>query len=162
MPQFDVTTFSSQIFWLLICFAFLCIIMAKFLVPRLIAVLEEREHRIQEDRNQADILNAKRETLRKENLASLADARSKAHALLHQAMQEAHQTKANRISFLDDELITKTKKIRSNIELQAHKILSNIDPLVSQVVKSTAPRLLGQPLSLKQIEEILKKKRKIN
>ena len=77
MPQFDVTTFPTQIFWLLVCFLFLCVVMRLHIVPRLATVLETREQRIQEDWNEAKTLISTCETLRQENLDRLAQAREK-------------------------------------------------------------------------------------
>lgn len=155
MPQFEITTYPSQIFWLLICFAFLCAIMARYLVPRLTATLEAREQRLQQDWDHAKLLNNKEETLRQENLARLADARGKAHFHIHQALTEAHNNKSRRMAILDAELIAKTKKVREGLETQTQKILGNIEPLVSQVVMSTSQRILGQTLNRHQIKEVV-------
>lgn len=165
MPQFEVTTYPSQIFWLVICFIFLCTIMARYLTPRLTAILEAREQRLQQDRDQAQLIRNKEEALKQENLTRLAEARGKAHSLIHQALTEAHNNKARRMATLDEELIIKTKKVREELEAQTQKILQNIEPLVSQVVVATSQRILGQPLIRSQvkevIQEILTKQRKI-
>lgn len=155
MPQFEVTTYPSQIFWLMICFVFLCTIMARYLVPRLTATLEGREQRIQQDWDQAKSVRSKEEALRQENLSRLADAREKAHSRIHQALAEAHNIKSRRIAVLDEELVVKTKKVREELENQTQKILENIEPLVSQVVMASAQRVLGQPLTRSQIKEVV-------
>ena len=147
MPQFEVTTFPTQIFWLFVCFIFLCIVMRLFVVPRLTAAIETREQRIQEDWNQSKTLINSREALRKETLESLAQARGNAHSILHQAIQEIHHRKSNRLAMLEEELSIKTKNIRDDLESRTQKILGNIEPLVSQVVKATSGRILGESLS---------------
>ncbi|MBT7451768.1 MAG: F0F1 ATP synthase subunit B', partial [Rhodospirillaceae bacterium] len=43
MPQFDPSTFSSQLFWLLICFVVLYWVISKFAIPRIGDILEQRE-----------------------------------------------------------------------------------------------------------------------
>ena len=42
MPQFDFGTFPSQIFWLIVCFAALYFLLAKTVLPKIGAVLEDR------------------------------------------------------------------------------------------------------------------------
>lgn len=42
MPQFDVSSFSSQIFWLILCFALIYGFTVSYSVPRLKKVLDER------------------------------------------------------------------------------------------------------------------------
>ena len=49
MPQFDVKAFPSQIFWLVVCFAVLYFLMAKFVLPSIGKTIESREHKIQAD-----------------------------------------------------------------------------------------------------------------
>lgn len=153
MPQFEVTAYPSQIFWLIICFATLCVVMARYLVPRLTAALEGREQRLQQDGDQANLIRGKQEALRQENLANLADARGKAHLLIHKVLTEAHNSKARRMAILDEELVMKTRKVREELETQTQKILGNIEPLVSQAVMTTAQRILGQTLTPSQIKE---------
>ncbi|MGV8948415.1 MAG: hypothetical protein ACOH2E_03485 [Candidatus Paracaedibacter sp.] len=155
MPQFEVTTYPSQIFWLIICFATLCTIMARYLVPRLTAALEGRGQRLQQDWDQANLIRSKEEALRQENLARLADARGKAHLLIHKAITEAHNSKARRMAILDEELVIKTRKVREELETQTQKIRGNLEPLVSQVVMTTAQRILGQPLGRSEIKEVV-------
>ncbi len=155
MPQFEIITYPSQIFWLIICFLFLCAVMARYLVPRLAATLEAREQRLQQDRDQAKLLASKEEALRQENLARLAEARGKAHLHIHHALTEAHHNKSRRMAVMDEELIVKTKKVREGLEIQTQKILKNVEPLVSQVVMATAQRVLGQPLTRSQVKEVI-------
>ena len=56
MPQFDPSTFSSQLFWLLICFLVLYWIVAKFAVPRIGDILEQRGRVVQDDLDRAESL----------------------------------------------------------------------------------------------------------
>lgn len=155
MPQFEVTTYPSQIFWLVICVIFLCTVMKRYLVPRLTTTLEAREQRLQQDRDQAKLLTSKAEALEQENLARLADARGKAHSHIHHALTEAHHNKSRRMAMMDEELIVKTKKVREGLETQTQKILKNIEPLVSQVIMATAQRVLGQSVIRSQVKEVV-------
>jgi len=53
MPQFDPSTFASQIFWLVVMFAALYWVVAKLAVPRVGQVLEQRARVIQDDLDRA-------------------------------------------------------------------------------------------------------------
>ena len=53
MPQFDPSTFASQIFWLVVTFAALYWVVAKLAVPRVGQVLEQRARVIQDDLDRA-------------------------------------------------------------------------------------------------------------
>jgi F-type H+-transporting ATPase subunit b len=155
MPQFEIATYPSQIFWLLVCFSVLCIAMRLIVVPRLTSSLESREQRLQEDRSQSESFLSKGEELRQENLHRLAEARSKAHSLIHQVLQEIHHRKTERLATVEEELSIKTRNIRTDIENQAKHILGNIEPLVSQVIKATSVRILGQQMTQSDIKKIV-------
>jgi F-type H+-transporting ATPase subunit b len=155
MPQFEIATYPSQIFWLVICFSVLCVVMARYLVPRLRSSFEAREQRLQEDWDQAKTLKGTEESLKQENLACLAEARGKAHFLIHQAIQEIHRRKSGRIAALDEELTIKVKNIREDLEMQTQDILKNMEPIVSQMVKMTSFRMVGQQLAQPDIKEVV-------
>jgi F-type H+-transporting ATPase subunit b len=155
MPQFDTTTYVTQVFWLLVCFSVLCIFMRFLVVPRLASALEMREQRLQEDWNQAKTLTQTWESLRQEDLMRLSEARGNSHSLIHQMVQEINIKKSKRLALLDEELALKTKIIRQDLEKQTGLILENMEPLVSQVVKATARRVLGQPLTQKEIRKVV-------
>lgn len=155
MPQFDTTTYASQVFWLFVCFTFLCIAMRLIVVPRLTTSLETREQRMQEDWAQSKSLLSSGDTLRQENLNRLSEARGKAHSMIHQVIHEIHQRKAERLATLDEELTIKTRNIRTDLENQTRKILEDIEPLVSQAVKTTSVRVLGQSLTQRDIKKVV-------
>ena len=49
LPQLNVTTFSPQLFWLVVTFATLYFVLSKVLLPRIGEVIEERADRITRD-----------------------------------------------------------------------------------------------------------------
>ncbi len=53
MPQLDLATYSSQIFWFAVCFAFLYIYASKLIIPRIKAITSNRSRLISTETNQA-------------------------------------------------------------------------------------------------------------
>ena len=161
MPQFDVTTFPSQIFWLIVCFAILCIFMALHLAPRLATTLEGRERRLQEDWERAKTLSAEIEAMQTENRGRLRDSQEKAHHLMRGMSDKSHASKSARLKALDDELAAKMHQIRVGMEQDKQVIRDHMAMIVSQVITATAPRILGQSVTQSQvapiIEAVLKK-----
>lgn len=161
MPQFEIATYASQVFWLIVCFSVLCIAMRFIVVPRITTALETREQRLQEDWDQSKNLLSTCESLRQDNINRLSEAHGKAHTMIHQVIHEIHQRKTLRLAALDEELTIKTRNIRTDLEHQTSKILDNMEPIVSQVVKATSMRILGQSLTQAEIKKavigILKK-----
>ena len=46
MPQLEITTFPSQIFWLVVTFLMLYLILSKFIIPKISFVIKKREAEI--------------------------------------------------------------------------------------------------------------------
>ena len=46
MPQLEITTYPSQIFWLVISFLLLYLIMSRIIIPRISSVIKSRETEI--------------------------------------------------------------------------------------------------------------------
>ena len=61
MPQFDPSTFSSQIFWLIISFFVLYWVVARFAIPRIGGILEQRARVVQDDLDRAESLKTEAE-----------------------------------------------------------------------------------------------------
>ena len=59
MPQFDVATFSSQLFWLVAVFAFLYFLVSRFIAPKAESILIARNRCLEENIRYADEYNTK-------------------------------------------------------------------------------------------------------
>lgn len=81
LPQLDVTTYPSQLFWLAVTFVVLYVVFARWTLPALSAILESRTQHIQADLAAAAELKKKAEEVQASYEASLADARAEASAL---------------------------------------------------------------------------------
>lgn len=81
MPQFDPSSFPSQIFWLVVTFIVMYFVMAKLVLPRVGTVLQERQEKIAEDLDRAGQLKKDAEEITATYEAALAEARAKAQAL---------------------------------------------------------------------------------
>lgn len=81
LPQLDVSTFVSQIFWLAVMFALMYTIFRFKVIPDLSSVVERRREQIESDLNAAHNLKEEAEHIHNEYEAVLAEARGKSSAL---------------------------------------------------------------------------------
>ncbi len=65
MPQFDIATYYSQIFWLIVTFGLLYIFVYKFITPKAEEIFNNRQINIQDNITQADTLTLEAEKLNK-------------------------------------------------------------------------------------------------
>ncbi|MDZ7628098.1 MAG: hypothetical protein U5J99_06780 [Parvularculaceae bacterium] len=90
LPQMDVSTFPSQIFWLAVTFGALYIAMSRFVLPRLGAAIEERRDRIADDLDRAAESKRMAEEAEAAYHRSLADARAKSQAIAAETRDEVN------------------------------------------------------------------------
>ena len=89
LPQLDITTWPSQLFWLVLLFTAGYIIMAKLVTPRIGAVLEERRAKLDDDLGKARAASEDAARTRAEYEADLDAARGAAAETAKTAAAEA-------------------------------------------------------------------------
>ena len=78
MPQFDFTSFPSQIFWLVVSFIALYLVVSRIAVPRIAEVLEQRHRLVQDDIDRAAALKAETDAAIASYEQAMAEARAQA------------------------------------------------------------------------------------
>jgi F-type H+-transporting ATPase subunit b len=78
MPQFDPSSFPSQIFWLVVSFVALYLVVSRLAVPRIAEVLEQRRRLVQDDIDRAAALKAETDQAIAAYEQAMAEARSQA------------------------------------------------------------------------------------
>ncbi|MBN2752193.1 MAG: F0F1 ATP synthase subunit B', partial [Rhodospirillaceae bacterium] len=107
MPQFDPTSFPSQLFWLATTFIALYVLMSKVALPRIGDILEERQKRISDDLDMAERLKTETEAAIAVYEKALSDARVTAQAEISRVMAANAAEAAERHRELEDQLATK-------------------------------------------------------
>jgi len=129
MPQLDLSSFPSQLFWLAITFALLYLIMAKAVLPQITSVLQGRQDRISSDLEKADHMKAEAERMEEEYNSSLENTRSKASAIIAKAVTKAEEFSKKKHSELDAVLAKKAEeadKMIAGAKEQAIKEMTGI------------------------------------
>jgi F-type H+-transporting ATPase subunit b len=117
MPQFDSSSFISQLFWFAICFAILYYFMSMVYLPRIREILKERNKKIENDRSIAEELQEKIRDLKKHSNELRGTSSSNYKIALEQASK---QTILNR-----EEALNSLKKKLDQINVDAEKSLAN-------------------------------------
>lgn len=91
MPQLDVATYPSQLFWLVICFALLYLLLSRSALPRIAAALEERRDKIADELDQAAQMKRQSEEVLSEYEAMFARSREQAQAMAQEARDKLHK-----------------------------------------------------------------------
>jgi len=82
LPQLDASTFGNQIFWLLVALVVIYFILSRIALPRIAAVLAERQGTITNDLAAAEDLKAKAVQAEEAYKKALAEARAEAQKIV--------------------------------------------------------------------------------
>lgn len=88
MPQLDFSNWGNQIFWLLITLVVIYFVLSRIALPRIAAVLAERQGTITNDIAAAEELKAKAVEAEEAYNKALADARAEAQRIVAEAKAE--------------------------------------------------------------------------
>jgi F-type H+-transporting ATPase subunit b len=151
-PPFDSSTFPSQLVSLVVFFVALYIIVSRFALPRVGAVIDARQNRIEGDLAEAQKLKDESEAALKAYESELAEARSKA-----QAINSANREKLNAASeaerkTLEDKLAAKLAESEKAIAATRAAAMSNVRGIAADAATAIVQRLTGSTPDGKAVE----------
>jgi F-type H+-transporting ATPase subunit b len=143
-PPFNGETFASQLFWLAICFVFLFVMMWKVALPRIGAIIDNRQKRIDDDLAAAAKFKADSEAAVAAYEKALADARGKAQALANETRdKQAAEADATRKK-LEGKLNIKLADAEKTIAATKQAAMKNVRTIAADATKAIVERLTGK------------------
>ena len=104
MPQFDVSNYTSQVFWLIVCLTFLIMFFRRVLIPRMEYIFEMRYLRLHDERKKIEILKGQIQSLRENKLHKIKDAQDEISRLIIQTKKDLEREKEAQIQKIDNEM----------------------------------------------------------
>ncbi len=139
MPQLDVTTFGNQIFWLLVTLIVIYFVLSRIALPRIAAVLAERQGTITNDLAAAEDLKAKAVEAEEAYNKALTDARAEAQNIVAETKAEIKVDLGKAIEKADAEIAAKAADGEAKIaEIRAGALES-----VKVVAKDTTKEIVA-------------------
>jgi len=143
MPQLDISFYPPQLVWLAITFILLYFAMAKLALPKISAVLEERQDRIENDLTKAERFKNEAEEILATYEKTVADARSEALGIIKQASQEMAEESTKRHATLSASLAEKADAAEKQIAGAKSQAISNIASVAAEVTRDATAKLIG-------------------
>jgi len=129
MPQFDVSSFSSQLFWLVIVFGFLYFLVSKFIAPKAESILTQRNSFLEENVNYAEEYSKRAKSIEALREDKLDEVNAHVEDLNRQAVElmDAHFVhQKNELSIILDK-----KKEKALAEIQGYVDKFHVDETTS-------------------------------
>ncbi|HEX5080211.1 MAG TPA: hypothetical protein VFV80_13750 [Geminicoccaceae bacterium] len=156
MPQIEVSTFASQIFWLIVCFATLYYLLSRKALPRVAEILEARQDRIAADLDEAQRLRVEAEAALAEYEAAVAKAQAEAQALLAESQARLQAEAARRQAELDAQLAERIAAAEAEIAQAKQAALKELRSATVGVAQAATEQLAGLKVTKKAAEAALR------
>ncbi|MCG7522132.1 F0F1 ATP synthase subunit B' [Ruegeria sp. Ofav3-42] len=154
MPQLCFDWFPNQIFWLVITLVVIFLVLSRVALPRIAAILAERQGTITNDLAAAEDLKAKAVEAEEAYNKALADARAEAQRIAAEARAEIQSGLDDAIAKADAEIAAKAAESEKAIaDIRAGALES-----IQVVAKDTAAELvtaLGGEADAKAIDSAI-------
>lgn len=139
MPQLDIGTFDNQIFWLIITLVVIYFVLSRVALPRIAAILAERQGTITNDIAAAEDLKAKAKDAEAAYDKALADARAEAQSIAAETKAAIQADLDVAIAKADAEIAAKTAESEKAIA----EIRAGAMEAVTEVARDTAMELVS-------------------
>jgi F-type H+-transporting ATPase subunit b len=143
-PPFNPQTFASQLFWLVIAFVLLYVLMAKVAIPRVGAIIENRQKRIDDDIAEAGRLKQQSDEAVAAYEKALADARSRAQTIANETRERQQAAADASRKALEDQLNAKLAEAEKTIAATKQAAMSNVRGIAADAAKAIVERLIDK------------------
>ena len=150
LPQLDIATWSSQLFWLVVLFGAGYLVMAKIVTPRIGAVLEERRQTVNGDLEKARNASAEAAKIRADYESDLENARSGAAEYAKQAVAEAAKKAADADAKIAKKLANKVTKAEAKLAEAKTSAMANLNDVAAEAAMAAVASLAGIKASSSQ------------
>ncbi len=144
MPQLDFTTYAPQLVWLAITFAALYFIVAKFALPKIGGVIEQRSDKIANDLDRAQSMKEDVDKAIASYEQALAEAKSKAHAIAQETRQKLGTEFEAERQRVDAQIAEKVADAEKAINKAKTKAMGNINKIATDLAGEIVADLTGK------------------
>jgi F-type H+-transporting ATPase subunit b len=142
-PPFESSSFASQLVSLVIAFVALYIIVSRIALPRVGAVIDARQSKIEGDLAEAQKLKDESEAALKAYEADLATARSKAQAIGAETRDKLNAASEAERKALEDKLAVRLADAEKTIAATRTSAMSNVRGIAAEAASAIVQRLTG-------------------
>ncbi|GHB21685.1 ATP synthase subunit b [Pseudovibrio japonicus] len=142
-PPFDSSTYPSQLLWLVLSFGVFYWVMSKVVLPRIGGILEDRRDRIAGDMAEASRLKQETDEAIASYESALADARTKATNLAHEARSKVKAETESARAAAEEQLAAKLSESEQSISRITAESLTHVGEIASETTGELVKALIG-------------------
>ena len=143
MPQFDPSTYASQLFWLAVMFVALYWIVSKIALPRIGEVLEQRARVIQDDLDRAAQLKAETDAAIAAYEKAMAEARAQAYEHMRVIQADMKAVADKRTADVTAQVAKQISEAEARIASAKQAALESIKGVAADTARDVVAKLAG-------------------
>jgi F-type H+-transporting ATPase subunit b len=154
MPQLDFANplTTSQVVWGAVIFAGLYVLLSRFGLPRVGAVIDERARHIASDLEAAQASKSSADAAAHEMAAATVRARAEAQAAISAALDAAKEEASSRVAGLNERLERQLRDAEAQIEAARTAAISALREVATETAATVISRLTGAPPDAARLE----------
>ena len=129
MPQLEITTFPSQIFWLIVSFLILYLMLSKIIIPRISSVIKSRESEIKNNIHISEQLYKDTEIINDEIEKVKNKTETEAREIINNLKEATNKRISDNYKLLKKKLEQKLEKDEKEILLRKKEALKEINKI---------------------------------
>ena len=158
MPQLEITTYPSQIFWLVVSFLTLYLIMSRIIIPRISSVIKNRESQIKNNIHISEQLYKDTEIINDELEKVRKDTETEAKEIINNLKETTNKKISENYELLKKKLEKKLEKDEQKIILRKKKALKEINKISLNLSEEIIRKISnGKSEQKNKLKSIIKK-----
>ena len=158
MPQFDVSSFGTQLFWLTLAFGILYIVISKIIAPKAESIIINRNRYLEENITASENDYDKAESLRKEKEMKLREFNFEIEKFRKEGLDSLEAHFADRNAELDRVLSKKTKESFLDTQKYLTSFHKHEDKSCIDLAAFIIEKITDKPADLELLEKIYREK----
>ncbi len=155
LPQFNIDTFPTQLFWLAITFVVMYAVFSSRILPDISGILENRRVHIESDLETADRLRKEADGVQAAYEANLDHARNESKRLVndvHATMKSRTEAQMNSLRQKAEHDMTALEARLGNAKAEAMEQMTTI---AAEVASEAAAKIVGTPADLDSARSVV-------
>ena len=157
MPQLEISTYPSQIFWLVVSFIILYIIMSRIIIPRISSVVKNRESEIKNNINASEQLYKDTKIINDELEKVREDTETEAREIINNLKETTNKKIIKNYEALKEKIEKRLQKDEQEILQNKKKALKEINKISLNLTEEILKKISdGKKVKKKKIKSIIK------
>lgn len=162
LPQFDPTSFTSQVFWLVLVFAFLYVFFSRKSLPVISSVIENRREQIQSDRNLAETMKNEAEAVLNAYESGLNAARAESARLNADALNDAKLQTETALKKFKDRAEQQIADMDAGLHTAKGHAMDEMNTIAAEIASAAAEKIVGISSDINQVKSVVQSLNKLS